>query len=62
MINLGGLYGVWGYSQQSQIHCDRNKSMQTDHSRPMQATNEEINSCMLKNKAWIEKRVAKAQA
>ena len=29
---------------------------------PMQASNEEINSFMLKNKAWIEKHLAKAQA
>lgn len=29
---------------------------------PMQATNEDINSFMLKNKAWIEKNLAKAQA
>ena len=29
---------------------------------PMQATNEDINAFMLKNKAWIEKHLAKAQA
>ena len=29
---------------------------------PMQATNEEINAFMLKNKAWIQKHLAKAQA
>ena len=29
---------------------------------PMQATNEDINSFMPKNKAWIEKNLAKAQA
>ena len=29
---------------------------------PMQASNEEINSFMLKNKAWIEKHLAKAAA
>ena len=29
---------------------------------PMQATNEEINSCMLQNKAWIEKHLMRAQA
>ena len=29
---------------------------------PMQATNEEINAFMLKNKEWIEKHLAKAQA
>ena len=29
---------------------------------PLQATNEEINSFMLKNKAWIEKHLAKAAA
>ena len=28
---------------------------------PMQATNEDINAFMLKNKAWIEKHLAKAQ-
>ena len=29
---------------------------------PMQATNEDINTFMLKSKAWIEKHLAKAQA
>ena len=29
---------------------------------PMQATNEDINAFMLKNKAWIEKHLAKAKA
>ena len=29
---------------------------------PMQATNEEINAFMLKNKAWIQKHLAKAQS
>jgi predicted metal-dependent hydrolase len=29
---------------------------------PLQATNEDINAFMLKNKAWIEKHLAKAQA
>lgn len=28
---------------------------------PVQATNEDINSCILKNKTWIEKNLAKAQ-
>lgn len=29
---------------------------------PMQATNEDINRCMLQNKQWIETHLAKAQA